>query len=80
VELVDFNGAGASDFGQLAARGTPQKIHLPQTIRGGRIALREEEICLVCGFDKRNATVIAPDHSVARIRFFLEYYSLWNHG
>jgi len=34
---------------------------LPQTIGGGRIALREIEVSFVCRFDERNAAFIAPD-------------------
>jgi len=61
MEFVDFECVGAKYFCQFAARGTSQKVHLPEPVGSGGISLREVKILVVCGLDVRNPPSITPD-------------------
>ena len=57
--------AGAENFRQFASRRSAHEIHLPQTIAGRDVALREIQVQVVSGFDVGNAALIAPDGDAA---------------
>src|SRR5215467_14172957 len=57
--LVDRNGARAENFGKLAARRAPQKVHLPQTILGQDVPLGFSHVGERSSADMRDAPDVA---------------------
>ena len=61
LHLVVQDESGAEDLGELSGRMTAQRVHLPQAILRGDVALREEQILHGGGVNGRNALRIARD-------------------
>src|SRR6185369_7774305 len=57
----DIIWSRAQDFSQLTAGRATEKIHLPQSIGGRRVALSEVEILVVLRFNVGNPTLVATD-------------------
>ena len=51
----------ADDLGQAPAVVAPPQLHLPQTVLGLHVALREEQVVGVFGVDVGDAPAIADD-------------------
>ena len=61
LHLVVQDEFGPEDLRELSGRMTAQRVHLPQAILRGDVALREEQIFHGGGVDGRNALRIARD-------------------
>ncbi len=59
--LIDLEGSGSQDFGELTARGTAEEIHLPQAILRHDVALGFREVLYGCGANVRDAPAIPFD-------------------
>ena len=57
--------ASTQDLCQLTSRRPAQEIHLPQTIAGRHITLREIQVIVVGRFDVGDAAFVAPDGDAA---------------
>jgi hypothetical protein len=60
-EAVVADRLGADDFGQAPAVVPPPQLHLPQTVLGLHIALREEQVVGVLRVDVGYAPAITDD-------------------
>jgi hypothetical protein len=60
-ETIVADRLRADDLGQAPAVVAPPQLHLPQTILGLHIALREEQVVCALGVDVGHAPAIADD-------------------
>src|SRR5215217_3391978 len=62
----------AEHLGQFTARGPAEKIHLPEAVGGGGVALSEVEILIVLRFNVRNAAFVAMDRYASFDSLYLD--------
>ena len=60
-EAIVLDSLRADDLGQVPGVVAPPQLHLPQTVLGLHVALREEQVVGVFGVDVRDAPAIADD-------------------
>src|SRR5581483_6219166 len=51
----------AENLGEFTGSRPPDDVHLPQTVLRGYVALREEEVVKIRGFDGRNTVPVADN-------------------
>ena len=64
--LIELEGSGADDFGQVAGGKTAEGVHLEEPVLGAHVALEKERVILAGSADVRDAESIESDRARGR--------------